>query len=176
MDNAVLLVIALIVGLVAGWAMTSRRVGKQSKDAINTLREDERQRRAELATALEHSEHQNAALRADEVELRRQLERSTTRSDQLTVEVREQSRELDRAEARIFDRESTIDSLRAKLFASRNTTRNLEKQLEATKGELELLKQHFNELHAELPDEADASDALSSIVVDLGDTLSVERE
>ena len=95
--------------------------------------------------------------------------------EELAAEIREQGREMDRAEARIFDRESTIDSLRAKLFAARNTARNLESELEATKNELSRLKQHFNESHTDEPLETKEADALSSIIVDLGDTLSVDR-
>lgn len=176
LDNSVWLAIGLIFGLGAGWAITSRRIGKRTDDAIETLQESERQRRVDLATALEESERQTAALRTDDTELRKQIEISTARIEQLAGEAREQTRELDRAEARIFDRESTIDSLRAKLFASRNTARSIESELEANKNELELLKKHFNELHAAMPDKASDSDALSAIVVDLGDTLSVDRE
>jgi len=175
-NNLVWIAIGLAIGLGAGWLLAGRQLGRQKDEAIKSVRDEEQRRRRELSVAIEKVERQNAALQSDDRELRRQLELSVARSDQMATDVREQAKEQERAEARIFDRESTIDSLRAKLFAARNTSRNLEKELEGTRAEFELLKKHFNALHAAEPDEVDESDALSSIVVDLGDTLSVDRD
>ena len=175
-NNSVWIALRLAIGLGAGWLLAGRQLGRQKDDAIESDRNEEQRRRRELSATIEKAERQNAALQADDKELRRQLELSVARADQMAIDARERARDQDRAEARIFDRESTIDSLRAKLFAARNTSRNLEKELEGTRAEFELLKKHFNALHAAKPDEVDESDALSSIVVDLGDTLSVERD
>lgn len=167
--------VGLIIGLAVGWLMASRRVRKEADEAIEAIRAKEQQYRAEVAMELSHAERQIVALRADDSELRRQLEKAIARVEQQATEGRELTREMDRAEARIFDRESTIDSLRAKLFASRNTTRNLEKELDIAKDDLNLMREQYNELRAASQPVAE-NDPLSSIVVDLGETLSVERD
>ena len=176
LDGSVWLFAGLAAGFLAGWALASTRIGKQKAQAIDALEKSERQRRADLAADLEASERRSTTLRTEAAELRNRLESSAAKVEELAAEARDQGREMDRAEARIFDRESTIDSLRAKLFAARNTARNLESELEATKNEMNLLKEHFNESHTDQPLEIAEDDALSSIVVDLGDTLSVERD
>ena len=88
---------------------------------------------------------------------------------------REQEIELERAEARVFDRESTIDSLRSKLYASRNRATDLENELETKTSELEILRERFKAASAGTVTEAE-HDPLSSIIVDLGDTLRVDRD
>ena len=176
LDNSVFIFVGLAIGLAAGWSLAARRLGRQKRQAVAAAEQQEREARQELAKARAESDQRIAALRADETQLRRQLERSAARIEQLADDAREQAREQDRAEARIFDRESTIDSLRAKLFASRNTARGLEGELEIARNELELLKQHFNESHAAEPIEITQDDVLSSIVVDLGETLSIDKD
>ena len=138
-NNSVWIAIGLAIGLGAGWLLAGRQLGRQKDDAIESVRNEEQRRRRELSATIEKAERQNAALQADDKELRRQLELSVARADQMAIDARERAREQERAEARIFDRESTIDSLRAKLFAARNTSRNLEKELEGPRAEFELL-------------------------------------
>lgn len=168
--------IGLVVGLAVGWIMASRRVRKEADDAIEAIRTKQQQYRAEVSLELSHAERQITALRADDSELRLQMEKAAARVERLAAEGRELTREMDRAEARIFDRESTIDSLRAKLFASRNTTRSLERELDVARNDLDLLKTHLDKVQAAEDETVPEADPLSSIVVDLGETLSIERD
>ena len=172
-NGAAWLVTGLVIGALLGWAWTTWRLDRRLTDALETLRTEEQQRRHELARELAASKDLLAELQVGELELQEQLDVTAGRVAELLDETKEQKKELERAEARIFDRESTIDSLRSKLYAARNTATNLEDVLETRTSELEILRARLNALSAATTSEADP---LSSIVVDLGDTLSIERD
>ncbi|MDJ0925705.1 MAG: hypothetical protein QNJ77_14210 [Acidimicrobiia bacterium] len=177
MNGATWLVIGLVIGGVAGWVWTTWRLDRRLSEALDSLRAEQQQRQRELAVDLTTTRGQLAELQANELELREELSHSANRVAELLNETKEQTKELDRAEARVFDRESTIDSLRSKLYASRNTATDLENELETKTSELEILRERFNALRSARVGEDTADvDPLSSIVVDLGDTLSVERD
>jgi chromosome segregation ATPase len=158
----------MLIGLVAGWAWTTWRLDQRLTDALDTLRDEEARRRRELVEELEESGRQAAMLSAAAQELSQQVE-------EFGATARDQEKELERAEARIFDRESTIDSLRSKLYASRNRATDLENELETKTSELEILRERFKAASAGAVAETE-SDPLSSIVVDLGDTLSIDKD
>ena len=160
-STGIWLAVGLLIGLAAGWAWTTWRLDQRLTDALDTLRDEEASRRRDLVEDLDESERQVTMLSANAEELNQRVE-------DLGATTREQERELERAEARIFDRESTIDSLRSKLYASRNRATDLE-------NDLEILRERFKAASAGAAAGAEA-DPLSSIVVDLGDTLSIEKD
>lgn len=162
------LAVGVLLGLAAGWAWTTWRLDQRLTDALETLREEGERRRRDLVEELEESGRQANILSTAAEELSQQVK-------ELGDVTREQERELERAEARIFDRESTIDSLRSKLYASRNRATDLENELDTTTSELEILRERFKAASAGAVAETD-HDPLSSIVVDLGDTLRVDRD
>lgn len=167
-STGIWLAVGILIGLAAGWAWTSWRLDQRLTDALDTLRDEEVRRRRDLIKELEESSERATSLVAATDELSQQVE-------QLGVTTREQEKELERAEARVFDRESTIDSLRSKLYASRNRATDLENELETKTSELEIMRERFKAASAgSVPEPQE--DPLSSIVVDLGDTLSIERE
>ncbi len=160
-STGIWLAVGVMIGFGAGWAWTTWRLDQRLTDALDTLRDEEASRRRDLVEDLDESERQVTMLSATAEELSQQVE-------DLGATTREQERELERAEARIFDRESTIDSLRSKLYASRNRATDLE-------NDLEILRERFKAASAGAAAGAE-SDPLSSIVVDLGDTLSIEKD
>jgi chromosome segregation ATPase len=167
-STGIWLAVGLLIGLLAGWAWTTWRLDQRLTDALDTLRSEETRRRQDLVEELASSEKRVETLATTNNELRGNVE-------QLKLEAKDREREVERAEARIFDRESTIDSLRSKLYASRNRATDLEAEVETKKTELEVLRERFKAVStAAMPEAAD--DPLSSIVVDLGETLSVEQE
>ena len=167
-STGVWLAVGILIGLAAGWAWTTWRLDQRLTDALDTLRDEEASRRRDLVEDLEESQRQTTMLSAAADELGRQVER-------LDVTAREQEKELERAEARIFDRESTIDSLRSKLYASRNRATDLEDELETRTSELEILRERFKAASAGAAAEPE-HDPLSSIVVDLGETLTYDKD
>lgn len=167
-STGIWLAVGALIGLVAGWAWTTWRLDQRLTDALDTLRDEEARRRRDLVAELEESEKHTAALSATADELRAKIE-------QLGAEAREQEKEIERAEARIFDRESTIDSLRSKLYASRNRATDLEDALETKTNEMEILLERFKAASAGAAAERE-HDPLSSIVVDLGETLSIDKD
>ncbi len=167
-STGVWLAVGTLIGLVAGWAWTTWRLDQRLTDALETLRDEEESRRRDLVEELEESGRRATMLSAATEELSRQVK-------ELGDATREQEIELERAEARVFDRESTIDSLRSKLYASRNRATDLENELETKTSELEILRERFKAASAGTVTEAE-HDPLSSIIVDLGDTLRVDRD
>lgn len=167
-STGIWLAVGILIGLAAGWAWTTWRLDQRLTDALETLRDEEERRRRDLARELEESKERATSLLTATDELSQRVE-------QLGDTAREQEKELERAEARVFDRESTIDSLRSKLYASRNRATDLENELETKSTEMEILLERFKAASAAAAPEPQ-EDPLSSIVVDLGETLSIDRD
>lgn len=167
-STGIWLAVGVLIGFVAGWAWTTWRLDQRLADALETLRSEERRQRHDLVEELAGSKKRAEALAITTQELQADVE-------QLVVEGKDREKEIERAEARIFDRESTIDSLRSKLYASRSRATDLEDEVETKKTELKILRERFKAVSPPAITETQ-DDPLSAIVVDLGETLSVERD
>ena len=119
------LLLGLIVGWLAAWRSHARR---HSRELSKTNAESQRQR-VRLATELEELRFRAKEFDTklgSEIRARQEAEQA---NDKLQSQLKESRRTSAKAEAKIADREATIDSLRSKLYGAHSSVARLEDEL-----------------------------------------------